>query len=163
MNVKQIQTHQRSLKAFPAPGHSHFRQRAMTRREFLRATGFSMAALGALLYVPRRAKADEPNEPSDPNPILGGLQLLPDDPTVFHLNLPGYPPLGSPDPATNDASVIRDFRGRIGLAYVQGMGTRTDKVTGEVQHLPFEVDLRFMKAHYVAIDGVERHGAFALI
>jgi hypothetical protein len=34
---------------------------------------------------------------------------------------------------------------------------------GQERHLPFEVDLRFMKGEYVGLDGRKRHGAFALI
>lgn len=55
---------------------------------------------------------------------------------------------------TSDPSLITDFNGHVGLTYVRGMGTRTDKATGGTQHLPFEVDLRFMKGVFVAADGL---------
>ena len=98
----------------------------------------------------------------DPKPIPGGLQFLFPDPTVFHVEAPGYPGSGL-DPATNDPSIITDFNGYVGLAYVTGMGTHTDRTTGHVSRLPFEVDLRFMQGTYVGTDG-NRHGAtFALI
>ena len=67
------------------------------------------------------------------------------------------------DPATNDASVITDFNGQLGLAYIAGMGTHTDRATGTVRRLPFEVDMRFMKGTYIAVDGKPRHRTFAFI
>jgi hypothetical protein len=99
----------------------------------------------------------------DPRPIPGGQQFLFPDPTVFHILLPGYPFFPDNNPATNDPSVITDFNGHVGLAYVQGMGTHTNLLTNAVRHLPFEVDLRFMKGEYIGADGRNHHGAFALI
>ncbi|MGH3132777.1 MAG: hypothetical protein ACRDNY_03380 [Gaiellaceae bacterium] len=98
-------------------------------------------------------------EPAGPNPIPG---ILPEIPFI-HIRLPGYPPLGGPDPATNDPVTITDFNGHVGLTYVRGMGTRTDKATNATAHLPFEVDLRFMKGVFVATDDRRRNGAFALV
>ena len=133
--------------------HAGVWERPLTRRQAV-ATG--AGALG-VLALPRFALGAPPS--AGPNPIP---QVL--DPTVpIHIQLPGYPPLGSPDPATNDPSTITDFNGQIGLTYVRGMGTRTDKATGSTARLPFEVDLRFMKGEFVATDGRRRHGAFALI
>jgi hypothetical protein len=74
---------------------------------------------------------------------------------------PGYPGFGNA--ATDDPSVITDFNGHVGVTYVQGWGTHTDKTTGKVKRLPWEVDLRFMKGAYVASDGKQRHRTFALI
>jgi hypothetical protein len=64
---------------------------------------------------------------------------------------------------TEDPSTITDFNGHIGLAYVEGMGTLTDKMTGAVSHLPYRVDLRFMQGVYVGEDDERHHGAFAAI
>ena len=128
-------------------------ERPLSRKQVLAA---GAAAVGALT-LPRSAFARPPS--GMPNPIP---QVL--DPAVpIHIQLPGYPPAGSPDPAHNDASTITDFNGHVGLAYVRGTGTRTDKATGSTATLPFEVDLRFMKGEFVATDGRRRHGAFALI
>lgn len=133
--------------------HAGVWERPFTRRQ---AVAAGAAALG-VLALPRLALAAPPS--GGPNPIP---QVL--DPTVpIHIQLPGYPPFGSPDPETNDPSTITDFNGQIGLTYVRGMGTRTDKATGSTARLPFEVDLRFMKGEFVATDGRRRHGAFALI
>jgi hypothetical protein len=97
-----------------------------------------------------------------PRHIPSGLEFLGDG-TFYHVFAPGYPPPGSNPPETNDPSVITDFNGNIGLAYVQGMGTHTDKTTGDVSTLPFEVDLRFMKGEYIGQDGRHHHGAIALV
>ncbi len=128
-------------------------ERPLTRRQIV-VTG--AAALG-VLALPRFAFGKPPS--SGPNPIPGVLPEIP----FIHIRLPGYPPLGSPDPATNDPITITDFNGHVGLAYVQGTGTRTNKATGSTATLPFEVDLRFMKGVFVGTDGRRRHGAFALI
>ncbi|HEU0248976.1 MAG TPA: hypothetical protein VFR38_18000 [Gaiellaceae bacterium] len=130
-----------------------FWERSFTRR---RAVTVGAAALG-VLALPRFAFGAPPS--AGPNPIPGVLPEVP----FIHIRLPGYPPLGSPDPATNDPITITDFNGHVGLAYVRGTGTRTNKATGATATLPFEVDLRFMKGEFVASDGRRRHGAFALI
>ena len=83
--------------------------------------------------------------------------LAPGDLTIFHVEAPGYPGSGL-DPATNDPSLITDFNGQVGLAYVRGTGTHSALGT-----LPFEVDLRFMKGVYVGSDGKHRNRTFALI
>lgn len=134
--------------------HGDFWERTLTRRQ---AVTVGAGALG-VLALPRFAFAAPPS--GGPNPIPGVLPEIP----FIHIRLPGYPPLGSPDPATNDPITITDFNGHIGLTYVRGTGTRTDKTTGAVvPGLPFEVDLRFMKGEFIGADGRRRHGAFALI
>jgi len=100
--------------------------------------------------------------PVAPQPIPGGLQFLFPDPTVFHVEAPGYPGSGLL-PATNDPSVITDFNGYVGVAYLTGMGTHTDRTSGKVSRLPFEVDLRFMKGVYVGTDGKSYDGTFGFI
>ena len=137
----------------PLPG-----QAALSRREFIKLAGINALALGAALYFPRRASAHG----SGPNPIPGGIQPFSPGTTVYHVLLPGYPPFGSPNPAENDPSLITDFNGHVGLAYVQGMGTRTDKSTGVISRNVFEVDLRFMKGEFVGEDGQRHHGTFVL-
>lgn len=160
MNLKHIDR----LRALPRPqrhiGHSHvWRHAAMNRRQFLKA---GAATMGALALTPalagaRRALASN----GDPRWIPQGNDFLGDG-TTYHVELPGYPFFPDNDPAEQDPSLITDFNGHVGLAYVQGTGARTDKVTGEVLTLPFEVDLRFMKGTYVGLDGRHHHGAFAL-
>ena len=168
MNLNQIQHRLASLSSLsPTPQmwhhrhHSHLNGGALSRRQFIRTTaGAAGLVLGSSLIVPAVAGVC-----NDPKPIPGGLQLLlPDDPTVFHLLLPGSPLVpDNNNPATNDPSVITDFDGDIGLAYVRGTGTHTDKTTGEVSQLPFEVDLRFMTGTFVGMDNRTHQGAFSLI
>lgn len=120
------QTHAQQARRRSRTSHTALWERPFTRRQAV-ATG--AAALG-VLALPRFASGAPPS--AGPNPIP---QV---DPTVpIHIQLPGYPPFGSPDPATNDSSTITDFNGHIGLTYVRGMGLRTDKATGATATLPF--------------------------
>jgi hypothetical protein len=140
------------LKQHPHRYHFSLKD-SLTRRQFLAIVGAGAGV--ATLALPGRVLA---SDCSLPNPIPGTL-----DGSPFHIKLPGYPPLGSPDPASNDAATITDFNGHVGLAYVRGMGTRIDKSTSQTQRLPFEVDLRFMKGEYLGADGRYHHGAFTLV
>ena len=117
---------------------------------------------GGVLLSPSFLSTGKAVQAVDPKPIPGGLQFLFPDPTVFHVLAPGYPGSGL-DPATNDPSVITDFNGYVGVAYLTGMGTHTDRKTGHVSRLPFEVDLRFMKGIYVGTDGKRYDGTFGFI
>src|SRR5262245_7130773 len=83
-------------------------------------------------------------------PIPGGLDFLGNG-SASHVYAHGYPGFGG-DPGTEDPSVISHFNGVFGLAYVRGMGTHTDKQSGVQTHLPWEIDLRFMKGEYVGAD-----------
>ena len=133
----------RSTTSHPRRFHrdpTHFWARSFSRRQFIRSmTGAAGFIAGSSLYPHTLAAGC-----ADPSPIPGGQQFLSPDPTVFHILLPGYPFFPDHDTATNDPSVITDFNGHIGLAYVQGNGTHRDLTTGQESHLPFEVDLRFM-------------------
>jgi hypothetical protein len=130
---------------------------APSRRHFLRsaagASGLLLAANGS------SARAGEDCPP--PVPIPGGLDFLGTG-TVYHVYAHGYPGFGG-DPGEEDPSSIYHFNGDVGVAYVRGMGTHTDKATGVQTHLPWEVDLRFMKGDYVGADGKRHYGAFAFV
>jgi hypothetical protein len=111
-------------------GHTH---KAMSRRRFIGSAAGTMGLLlGASFLSPAQA-----TRRADPKPIPGGFsefghfyhQLYPNEDTAH----------------TEDPSTITDFNGHIGLAYVIGTGTHTDKMTGIVSQLPYRVDLRFMK------------------
>ena len=132
---------------------------ALNRRDFLKLAGINALAFGAALALKGSASAHG----DGPKPIPGGIQPFGPGTMVYHLFLPGYPPAGSPDPAVNDLSVITDFNGHVGLAYVQGTGTRTDLTSGETTRNVFEVDLRFMQGAYISEDGTHHHGTFALV
>ena len=131
-------------------GHTHI-TRAMSRRHFLgTAAGAAGLLLSSSFLSPARA-ADYAN----PRPIPGGFS---DFGHFYHQRYPDRDTAHTEDPST-----ITDFDGHIGLAYVEGMGTHTDKMTGVVSHLPYRVDLRFMKGVYVGKDGKIHRGAFAAI
>jgi hypothetical protein len=131
-------------------GHRHVSM-ALSRREFLgMAAGAAGLLLGSSVLSPARAAVC-----ADPRPIPGGFAEF------GHFYHQRYPNQDTAD--TEDPSTITDFNGHIGLAYVEGMGTHTDKTTGRVSHLPYRVDLRFMKGVYVGKDGKPHHGAFAAI
>ena len=131
----------------------------LSRRRFFKTS----AGLGGIALVAGQRTANAAHGNGDPKPIPQGLQVFaPADLTVFHVLAPGYPGFGM-DPATNDASVITDFNGTIGLTYVAGMGTHTNKATNTVRRLPFEVDMRFMEGTYIAVDGKPRHRTFAFV
>ena len=134
---------------------------AVSRRGFIRRTASAVGtALGASMLLPGAALADKRRNAA-PRPIPNGTQFLGPGTPVFHVMAPGYPGFGNA--ATDDPSLITDFNGHVGLAYVQGWGTHTDKTTGQVRRLPWEVDLRFTKGVDVASDGKHRHRTFALI
>src|SRR5882724_36562 len=165
MNFKQLEQYSnltRSLQfANHHARHAHTWAHAFSRRDFIRTAAGAGAAgflISSGLFSTTVAASS-----TDPKPIPGGEQLLFPDPTVFHLHLHGFPPFPDNNPATKDPSVITDFNGHIGLAYVNGTGTHTDLVSGVQSHLTFGVDLRFMKGEYVGEDGKPHHGAFALI
>jgi hypothetical protein len=68
------------------------------------------------------------------------------------------------DSVETEPSTITDFNGFFGLAFISGMVTRTNVVTGEVLTLPFvESDMRFMKGVFRGTDGGVHQGAFALV
>jgi hypothetical protein len=59
---------------------------------------------------------------------------------------------------------ITDFKGSVGLAYLNGMVTRRRRSTGESVQLPFlGADMRFMKGVYRGADGRVRRGTFGFI
>src|SRR6266511_2710036 len=63
------------------------------------------------------------------------------------IHLYGPTPDGSFDPIDAEPSLITNFNGVVGLAYISGMVTRTNISTGERVELPFlNADMRFMQA-----------------
>lgn len=58
----------------------------------------------------------------------------------------------------HDPSQITDFNGFLGVANVDGTGT-----DGTGNTLLFDVDMRFMKGAYVAMDGNTYHATFSFI
>jgi hypothetical protein len=163
MNIKQWENRHTNHVSFSGNrgvlrhrSHPHIWERALSRRQFLgTAAGVAGLLLGSRCLSPAHAAVC-----ADPKPIPGGFEAFGH---FYHLLSPGHPVFGTLGPDKEDPSSIFDFNGHVGLAYVVGMGTHTDKTTGIVSHLPYEVDLRFMKGEFVGKDGKKHHGAFALI
>jgi hypothetical protein len=139
----------RLLRDGPPGGHDHFWERALSRRQLLAGAGAAGLALGGGLLTP--AAAGEAAGPHGPKPIPGGITV---NGELFHLFLPG--------PGV-EPSTIFDFRGTVGVAHVSGMGTRTDTRTGQREHLPFDVDNRFMQGTFVGVDGRRHYGTFGFL
>lgn len=136
-------------------GHTHFWERAMARRQFIRtATGSLCLVLGAGLWLPKLARAAGSDSVA-PNPIPGGIQPFGPGTEVFHLFLPTPPGPGMSEPST-----ITDFHGFVGVAHVIGNGTRTNLPSGTTQRVFFDTDMRFMHGHYVGVDGRPHNGTF---
>ena len=152
MNISQLSAHR--LRQHP-PGGS----RSLSRREFVRAAGGAVAAGAALGSGMLRPQLLHAQAPDDPLPIPGGTPALGG---AFHFY--GPTPDGSFDPIDAEPSLITNFNGVVGLAYIDGTVTRTRISTGERVELPFnDADMRFMQGVYRGADGKPRQGAFALI
>lgn len=128
---------------------------AMSRRRFARTVA-GTTILGSAFGLPSALLA-KPRRSSEPVPIPGGTPLLGGS---LHVFAPG-PDF---DPLDAEPSTITDFNGFIGLAYISGMVTRTNTVTGEQQRLPFlNSDMRFMEGIYRGTDGRIHQGAFGFV
>ena len=134
-------------------GHSHFWQRAFSRRNFVRAAA-GVTGLGLASGRVMRALAQGAGG-TGPNPVPGGTHLpfLPDG-DIVHFFFPG---------PGHEPSTITDFNGFVGLANVNGTGTGTETSTGNTTPLLFGSDNRFMKGTYVGADGQTHLGTFAFI
>jgi len=120
------------------------------------------AVLGAGLRPSSVAQAQGGNQPV---PIPGGSPALQElgGGQLFHVFGPGPEGAGI-DPITAEPSTITDFNGSIGLAYIDGMVTRTNTRTGEVRTLPMVgSDMRFMKGVFRSTDGQIHEGAFGFV
>jgi hypothetical protein len=152
--VSKTRTHRHD---HPSTGHTHFWQRAMSRRQFARtAAGIVVvgATLGSGLHRSGLAKEQGSNEPV---PIPGGIQV---GGQTFHVFGPGL----NGNPPDQEPSTITVFNGFVGLAYLDGMVTQTDTKTGEVRRLPFLTsDMRFMQGIFRDTEGQMHQGAFALV
>ena len=108
------------------------------------------------LVRPQRVAAASPE---DPLPIPGGSPVLGG---LFHVYGPG--PEGSLDPIDAEPCSITNFNGVVGLAYIDGMVTRTNTSTGDRADLPFIASgMRFMQGVYRGVDGKPRQGTFGFI
>ena len=139
-------------------GHTHFWERACSRRRFLTTTGAAAGALvlGSSGLTPAFAKPAS----ATPKAIPGGFEYPLRDGSIgfFHSLAPGVF-----DSLDTDRSGIFDFKGDIGYAIVDGTGTGLDTDTHVETPLFYEVDLRFMQGEYVGEDQKHHHGTFCLI
>jgi hypothetical protein len=92
---------------------------------------------------------------SDPKPIPGGIQV-PEGPFI-HVFLPGPVELGLMGENV-EPSVITDFNGFTGLAYINGTATDADG-----NSYTLATDIRVFQGTYVSEDGTALFGTFALI
>ncbi len=142
-------------------GHSHFWERALSRRQVLaRTAGLAGVAAGSALGFPAATWATAPG-PGEPRPIPGGTTI--DGLGLFHFYFPtSSNPVGSPDTIESgrgDPSTISDFNGFLGVGEFGG-GTGKD---GHGATLYWAADVRFMDGEYVGVDGRHRQGAFAFV
>lgn len=142
-------------------GHSHFWERALSRRGFIRtAAGVTGAVAGVTAAAAAggwwtSALADGMKQTfAAPLPIPGGV-LTPFGVFIHHWPIPKQP--------GNDPSQITNFTGVIGVAGISGKGTGIDSTTGAQTPLVFDMDNRFMKGVYIGVDGRKHHATFAFI
>jgi hypothetical protein len=138
----------------------------ITRRQFLKAgTATTLALLttnfGSAIPHLVSAAGNKNVAAADPRPIPYGLPFLYPDPTIFHVQAPGYPLPNPPfdsNPASNNPATITDFNGFVGLGYVGGYGTHHNLTTNVTKKMYWEVDMRFMVGEYVGVDGLMHNG-----
>jgi hypothetical protein len=131
----------------PQLGHSHYWERAISRRALLsRSAGVAGALLTSGAWLPALARAGSATTSATPTPIPGNPAL-----GGLHINLPGE---------DAEPSTIFDFNGFAGITEVGGTGTLT-MPDGSTQAAFFDVDNRFMKGEFVGADGRLHHGTFA--
>ena len=135
-------------------GHTHFWDRAFSRRQMLQ----SAAAAAGMLAVGRWTPASALPKVGDPKAIPGGFTTPDTGSTVFHNFAPNVF-----DPPDTDPCGIFDFNGQIGFATVDGTGIGRDTKTGVVTPLSFEGDVRFMQGTYIATDNKFYQATFALL
>jgi hypothetical protein len=131
--------------------HGHPTPHMMSRRQFARTAAGGALAAGVGLPGILRAQG---KGASPPVPISGGSPAA----GGFHVYAPG-----AFDPIDAEPITITDFNGFVGLAYVSGNVTRTDR-TGAVRQLSMQFsDMRFMSGVYRGMDGRTHQGTFALV
>jgi hypothetical protein len=128
--------------------HSHFWERALSRRHFLAAAGLAGGAVvTSSAWMPALAKTG----PVAPRPIPYGTML---GGKLFHFQ--GTRP-------NMDESSIYDFKGTVGVANIDGPGAGTHAGEALPANSEFGSDNRFMTGVYVGVDGKKHHGTFGFI
>ncbi|MGI9597055.1 MAG: hypothetical protein ACR2QK_12900 [Acidimicrobiales bacterium] len=142
--------------------------RGFNRRKFIVGAGAAAAVTTATAVggaSPASAAPSLPKAVAVPEPINGGVQLDPSDPSsLIHWLLPGPEGfvtqiIGLPAMGLDvDPSTVGNFNGAQAYAVVAGKAKGSDGETYDC-----EFDVRAMEGSYVAADGVERRGAFAFM
>jgi hypothetical protein len=143
---------------FRTIGHTHFWQRARSRRAVVQSTaGLVLAGLAAAHT--NRAFAQDASSAS-PKPIAGGGFEVEGEMLHVYDYIPG-----------NEPSTIGDFRGLVAINHLAGEGTvlrgsnsggiSTPTATGD--RLVYDADMRVMKGLYIGEDGQEHEGTFGFI
>jgi hypothetical protein len=135
-------------------GHAHFWERALSRRQFLAATGLAGGAVvTSSVWMPLTAEA---RSAVAPTPIPYGTTIPGPGgvPVLFHF-------LG-PAPNTDESSIF-DFRGLVGVAEIDGPGAGMHLGEPLRADATFGSDNRFMKGMYIGTDGKRHRGTFAFI
>jgi hypothetical protein len=128
--------------------HSHFWERALSRRNFLAAAGLAGGAVvTSTAWMPAVAKTGAVAPRPIPYGTMVGGQL-------FRFQFP------SPN---TDESSIYDFNGAVGVAEISGPGAGVHNGQPLASNAEFGSDNRFMKGVYVGMDGKHHHGTFAFI
>jgi hypothetical protein len=129
-------------------GHTHFWERALTRRKFIGTTALvGGAAMTAPLWSSVLAQAATR---VDPRPIP--QTIAPGAP--FHVQFLT---------TSNEPSSITDFKGILGGVDLLGRGWATKTETNETRHVWTAIDNRFMQGTYVGVDGARHHGTFGFV
>jgi hypothetical protein len=118
-----------------------------------------LGALGATLVGSGTAMADDRPRKQElpwtfaPVPVQGGTPGLGVGNAYHVFGGPGQ------EPATTG-----NFKGSVGMAFLNGNVTRTNVKTGEQEYLPFNgTDMRFMTGTFRGTDGKDHQGTFALV
>ena len=128
--------------------HDHFWERALSRRQFLVASGLAGGAVvTSSVWLPGLAEAAS----TAPRPIPYGTTV---NGTLFHFLLPQ---------ANTDDSSIYDFAGTVAVADIEGPGAGVHNGAPLAANAEFGSDNRFMKGVYVGEDGGIHYGTFAFI
>jgi hypothetical protein len=138
---------------------------ALSRRRFVQASAVAAAGVAGPLAWPARSVAsnDEQQAVVPPKPLPGGIQLPTPGPQI-HVWQPGDPSVTLPFSHSTlmgfdvEPGTITDRRGFSAVAYHAGTAIGSDGVTYNL-----ETDIRAFQGTYVASDGIQRFGKFALI
>lgn len=141
-------------------GHSHFWERAMSRRNMLLGTAAAAGVMvGGRILPPRFGTLAGAATAAEPRPIPGGFATL--DERRYHAYIPGRVDPLDPNSPINEPSTITDFDGVVAITQTQGKGTGVEH--GVEVPLTFDADMRFMAGRYVGRDGQIHEGKFGFI